>query len=99
MTFPNKGSSRIISHMDFISQNVGWVVGWYGYAARTSNGGVAWTQQNISTPEEILLGLSVFSETEAYAVGIPRPRRARRPACIIRWTPAPGPAASCRLTF
>jgi len=70
MTFPNNGSSPIISHMDFISQNVGWVVGWYGYAARTSNGGVTWTLQNISTPDEILLGLSALSETEAYAVGI-----------------------------
>ena len=70
MTFPNNGSSPIISHMDFISQNVGWVVGWYGYAARTSNGGATWTLQNVSTPEEILLGLSVLSETEAYAVGV-----------------------------
>jgi hypothetical protein len=70
MTFPNNGSSPIISHMDFISQNVGWVVGWYGYAARTSNGGATWTLQNISTPDEILLGLSVLSETEAYAVGV-----------------------------
>ena len=56
--------------MDFISQNVGWVVGWFGYAARTSNGEATWTLQNISTPEVILLGLSVLSETEAYRVGI-----------------------------
>lgn len=70
MTFPNNGSSPILSHMDFISQNVGWVVGWFGYAARTSNGGATWTLQNISTPDEILLGLSVLSETEAYAVGV-----------------------------
>ncbi|MEO7725519.1 MAG: YCF48-related protein [Chthoniobacterales bacterium] len=70
MTFPNNGSSPILSHMDFISQNVGWVVGWFGYAARTSNGGASWTLQNISTPDEILLGLSVLSETEAYAVGV-----------------------------
>ena len=70
MTFPQNGSSPSISHMDFISQNVGWVVGWYGYAARTSNGGATWTLQNISTPDEILLGLSVLSEMEAYAVGV-----------------------------
>ncbi len=70
MTFPSGNSSPIISHMDFISQKVGWVVGWFGYAAKTSNGGATWTLQNISVPEEILLGLSVLSETEAYAVGV-----------------------------
>jgi len=70
MTFPNNGSSVILSHMDFISQNVGWAVGWYGYAAKTTDGGATWKLQNISTPEEILLGLSVLSETEAYAIGV-----------------------------
>lgn len=69
-TLPNKGSSPIISEMDFISTNVGWAVGWYGYAARTADGGVTWKLQNISTDQEILLGLNVLSETEAYAVGI-----------------------------
>jgi len=69
MTFPNQGFSPTLSHIDFISQNVGWVVGWYGYAARTSNGGATWTLQNIATQEEILLGLSVLSETEAYSPG------------------------------
>ena len=70
MSLPNNGSSPIISEIDFASQNVGWAVGWFGYAARTSNGGVNWTLQNISSPEEILLGLRAVSETEAYAVGI-----------------------------
>jgi photosystem II stability/assembly factor-like uncharacterized protein len=70
MTFPNNGSSVILSHMDFISQNVGYVVGWYGYAAKTTDGGATWKLQNISTSQEILLGLSVVSETEAYAIGV-----------------------------
>ena len=43
MTLPNNGSNPIISEIDFASQNVGWAVGWFGYAARTSNGGVNWT--------------------------------------------------------
>ena len=68
--------------MDFVSQNVGWAVGWFGYAARTSNGGVNWTLQNISSPEEILLGSRAVSETEAYAVGIHQRRRVRRPVFI-----------------
>ena len=70
MTLPNNGGNAIISEIDFASQNVGWAVGWFGYAARTSNGGVNWTLQNISSPEEIFLGLRAVSETEAYAVGI-----------------------------
>ena len=70
MTLPNNGSSVLLSHMDFISQNVGYVVGWYGYAAKTTDGGATWKLQNISTPQEILLGLSVVSETEAYAIGV-----------------------------
>ena len=72
MTLPNNGGNAIISGIDFASQNVGWAVGWFGYAARTSNGGVNWTLQNISSPEEIFLGLRAVSETEAYAVGIHR---------------------------
>jgi len=70
MNFPDNGSSVILSHMDFISQNVGWAVGWYGYAAKTTDGGGTWKLQNISTSQEILLGLSVVSETEAYAIGV-----------------------------
>jgi photosystem II stability/assembly factor-like uncharacterized protein len=69
-TMPNQGFSPLISRMHFISQNVGWAVGWFGYAARTADGGATWTLQNISTQEEILLGLDVLSESEAYAVGI-----------------------------
>ena len=67
---PNQGFSPLISKFQFINQNVGWAVGWFGYAARTSNGGVTWTLQNISDQGEIILGLHVLSETEAYAVGI-----------------------------
>ncbi|MDQ3197831.1 MAG: YCF48-related protein [Verrucomicrobiota bacterium] len=70
MTLPNSGSSPIISRMEFASQNVGWAVGWFGYAAKTSNGGATWQLQNVSSADEILLGISVLSETEAYVVGV-----------------------------
>lgn len=69
-TLPDNNSSPIISRMDFVSQNVGWAVGWFGYAARTGDGGVTWQLQNISTADEILLGVSALSESEAYAIGI-----------------------------
>ncbi len=70
MILPNQGFSPTISKIDFINQNVGWAVGWYGYAARTVDGGLTWTLQNIATQEEIILGLHVLSESEAFAVGI-----------------------------
>jgi photosystem II stability/assembly factor-like uncharacterized protein len=67
---PNQGFSPTISQFQFINQNVGWAVGWFGYAARTTNAGVSWTLQNIADQGEIILGLRVLSETEAYAVGV-----------------------------
>jgi hypothetical protein len=57
--------------MDFINQNVGWVVGWYGYAAHTTNAGVTWQLQTIATQSDVILGLYVLSESEVYAVGAP----------------------------
>ncbi len=68
---PNQGFSPTISHIDFINQNVGWAVGWFGYAARTTDGGVSWKLQNIATQNDVILGLHVLSETEAWAVGAP----------------------------
>lgn len=67
---PNQGFSPTISQFQFINQNVGWAVGWFGYAAYTVNGGANWTLQNISDQGEIILGLRVLSEMEAYAVGV-----------------------------
>jgi len=69
-TLPDSDTSPIISRMDFASQNVGWAVGWFGYAAHTADGGVTWQLQNISTADEILLGVNALSESEAYAIGI-----------------------------
>jgi photosystem II stability/assembly factor-like uncharacterized protein len=68
---PNQGFSPTISKIDFINQNVGWAVGWFGYAARTTDGGVTWKLQTIATQDDVILGLHVLSETEAYAVGAP----------------------------
>ena len=33
-----------IQDMDFYDENLGYVVGWYGYAARSEDGGVTWTE-------------------------------------------------------
>ena len=68
---PNQGFSPTLSKIDFINQNVGWAVGWYGYAAHTTNGGITWQFQNIATINDEILGLHVVSETQVYAVGAP----------------------------
>ena len=89
MTLPNNafGGSPLVSKVDFISANVGWAVGWYGYAVRTADGGVSWQVQNIATTDDIILGLSVLSETEAYAVGI-RQAPTSDPASVYHTTNA-----------
>lgn len=69
IVLPNQGFSPTISKIDFINENEGWAVGWYGYAARTIDGGRAWQLQNIAAQNEQILGLDVFSLTEAFAVG------------------------------
>ena len=56
MTLPNQGFSPTISKMDFVDQNVGWAVGWFGYAARTTDGGRTWQLQNIATQNDQILG-------------------------------------------
>ena len=68
---PNQGFSPTISKIDFIDQNIGWAVGWFGYAAHTTDGGINWQLQNIATINDQILGLNVVSSTQALAVGAP----------------------------
>lgn|GEM_PF-2564261 len=92
---PNQGFSPTISKIDFINQNVGWAVGWFGYAARTSDGGVSWQLQNIATQNDVILGLHVLSETEAWAVGAPSggsPSSYHTTNAGATWTKTPLPA-------
>jgi photosystem II stability/assembly factor-like uncharacterized protein len=89
---PNQGFSPTISSVDFINQNVGWAVGWFGYAARTSDGGVHWQLQNIATQNDVILGLHVLSETEAWAVGAPSggsPSAYHTTNAGVTWTKTP----------
>ena len=66
-----EGFSPTISKIDFIDQNIGWAVGWFGYAAHTTDGGINWQLQNIATINDQILGLNVVSSTQALAVGAP----------------------------
>ena len=68
---PNQGFSPTISKIDFIDQNIGWAVGWFGYAAHTTDGGINWQLQNIATINDQILGLNAVSSTQALAVGAP----------------------------
>ena len=69
MLLPNQGFTPSILKLDFINQNDGWAVGWDGYAAHTTNGGATWQLQNIASSEDVIIGLHVLSEMEAFAVG------------------------------
>nr|MBA3543949.1 hypothetical protein [Chthoniobacterales bacterium] len=92
---PNQGFSPTINKIDFINQNVGWAVGWFGYAARTTDGGVTWQLQTIATQSDVILGLHVLSESEAYAVGAPSggsPSEYHTTNSGVTWTKTPLPA-------
>ena len=69
MLLPNHGFTPTISKIDFINENVGWAVGWDGYAAHTTDGGRNWQLQNIASMQHVIIGLHVWSEMEAFAVG------------------------------
>ena len=69
MILPNQGFTPTISKIDFINENDGWAVGWDGYAAHTTDGGATWQLQNIASSDDVILGLHVLSEMEAFAVG------------------------------
>ena len=45
----------------------GYAVGWYGYVAKTTNGGVTWALQNTGTTERHLSDLAIISPTEVWA--------------------------------
>jgi photosystem II stability/assembly factor-like uncharacterized protein len=53
----------------FSDPDHGWVVGWYGYMARSSDGGATWTQLPIRSEEENYLEVKPLSATEAVIVG------------------------------
>ena len=73
MALPNQGFNPSILKTDFINENEGWAVGRNGYAAHTSDGGRSWQLQNIATMDDVIIGLHVLSETEAFAVGSSSP--------------------------
>jgi hypothetical protein len=64
--------SPIVSDIDFADENNGWAVGWYGFVARSIDGGVSWTFQELPDPvdyPDILFSIHVISPMEAWATG------------------------------
>jgi photosystem II stability/assembly factor-like uncharacterized protein len=54
--------------MQFATDGVtGYAVGWDGYAAKTTNGGVTWVLQNTGTTERHLSDLAIVSPSEVWA--------------------------------
>jgi len=69
-TLPNNalGFAPTTLDMQFASDGLtGYAVGWDGYVAKTTNGGVTWTLQNTGTTERILSDLAIVSATEVWA--------------------------------
>ncbi|MEP0545295.1 MAG: YCF48-related protein [Rhodothermales bacterium] len=55
-------TSQQIRDMDFADENVGYAVGWYGYAARSEDGGVSWDILPIPADTDVQL-------TDVYLLG------------------------------
>ena len=65
---PDNGLAPITLDMQFAADGLtGYAVGWYGYVAKTTNGGVTWVLQNIGTTERHLSDLAIISPTEVWA--------------------------------
>ena len=59
---------RAISDVDFIDKNIGWVVGWDGVVAKTSDGGNIWRVQ-FTVSDIRLRGVFALDERRVWAVG------------------------------
>lgn len=64
------GDNATIEDMEFLDENVGWVVGWWDYAARTLDGGRTWQDLNFGNNHDIRVahGVAAISPTEAWVV-------------------------------
>lgn len=58
-------SPTVINNMDWTDLNNGMVVGTQGYTAKTTNGGITWTERN--TGSSTLLGVSMASKDTIFA--------------------------------
>jgi photosystem II stability/assembly factor-like uncharacterized protein len=62
------GFSPTTLDMQFAADGLtGYAVGWYGYVAKTINGGVTWALQNTGTTERHLSDLAIVSANEVWA--------------------------------
>jgi len=67
--YPPYFTSPTVSDIDFADQNNGWAIGWDGFVAHSTNGGVSWTLQNLGTTEEHFFSIYVVSASEAWITG------------------------------
>jgi photosystem II stability/assembly factor-like uncharacterized protein len=66
---PQYFTGPTVSKMRFTDQNNGWVVGWDGFVARTTDGGNQWTIVDVGTTQDHFFGLSVVSPSEVWMTG------------------------------
>lgn len=65
---PLPGDLAYLSDLSFADADHGWAVGWYGYIARSTDGGSTWTQQ-VQPTNETFMGVTAISASEAWTVG------------------------------
>ncbi len=68
-TLPNADNSPSVTEIEFVDRLNGWAVGWDGYVAHSTNGGVSWTLQNLAGTQDVILGLHAVSATEVWLTG------------------------------
>jgi photosystem II stability/assembly factor-like uncharacterized protein len=68
-TYPPFFVSPTVSDIQFANNDIGWAVGWDGFVARSTDGGISWTYQDIGTTDDHLFSIHVVSTNEAWMTG------------------------------
>jgi photosystem II stability/assembly factor-like uncharacterized protein len=65
----NEGSPPSTSQLSFGTDSVGYVVGWDGYIAKTTNGAASWTRIGPNLPGTVYLGVFASGPNEVWICG------------------------------
>lgn len=68
-TFPPRFTSPSINEIRFLDASTGWAIGWDGLVAKSTDGGVTFTYQDLGRNDVHLFGLSIVSASEVWATG------------------------------
>lgn len=65
----NSGTTNYLRDLEFINENIGWVVGHGGLILKTTNGGGTWIQQNSNTSSDFY-NVSFIDEMKGWTGGL-----------------------------